>query len=189
MRDISPATRLRQGAALLVGAVLAAVVLRLADAGFHWVPLMVGIAYLLGALTDLERQAFERHIATCGLCRDELERLRPAANALPRSVEQLAPPPSLKASLMEVVEREASESESEPAHPARGAPFWRRLAPSGSWLRPALVAGASSSIRVMSAGRSARAARWPDVVTTATAPARSAMSASRAGGWSRSNGR
>ena len=99
-------------------------------------------AYLLGALTDLERQAFERHIATCGLCRDELERLRPAANALPRSVEQLAPPPSLKASLMEVVEREASAGEHEPKHPARGAPFWRRLAPSGSWLRPALVAGA-----------------------------------------------
>jgi anti-sigma-K factor RskA len=99
-------------------------------------------AYLLGALTDLERQAFERHIATCGLCRDELERLRPAANALPRSVEQLAPPPSLKASLMEVVEREASAGEPEPAHPARRAPLWRRLAPSGSWLRPALVAGA-----------------------------------------------
>ena len=103
-------------------------------------------AYLLGALTDLEHQAFERHMATCGVCRDEVERLRPAANALPRSVEQVAPPPGLKSSLMAVVEREASERETEP-EPAREAatlraPFWRRLAPSGSLLRPALVAGA-----------------------------------------------
>src|SRR5687768_921525 len=99
-------------------------------------------AYLLGALTDLERQAFERHMATCGLCRDEVERLRPAANALPRSVEQVAPPPSLKSSLMEVVERDASERESEPARPTRRVPLWRRLVPSGSPLRPALAAGA-----------------------------------------------
>ena len=54
-------------------------------------------AYLLGALTDLEREAFERHLAECAECRDEVERLRPAADALPRSVEQMEPPPSLKA--------------------------------------------------------------------------------------------
>jgi anti-sigma-K factor RskA len=64
-------------------------------------------AYLLGALSDRERQAFERHVAGCGECQEELERLRPAADALPGSVEQFQPPPRLKASLMEVVEREA----------------------------------------------------------------------------------
>jgi hypothetical protein len=64
-------------------------------------------AYLLGALGDTERKAFERHVAGCGECREELERLRPAADALPRSVEQIQPPARLKASLMEVVEREA----------------------------------------------------------------------------------
>jgi anti-sigma-K factor RskA len=57
-------------------------------------------AYLLGALNDLERQAFERHLNGCSECQDELERLRPAAEALPASVEQLAPPPGLKARLM-----------------------------------------------------------------------------------------
>ena len=67
-------------------------------------------AYLLGALTDLERQAFERHMAHCAECRDEIEQLRPAADALPRSVEQVEPPPSLKDSLMAVVEREAREA-------------------------------------------------------------------------------
>jgi Anti-sigma-K factor rskA/Putative zinc-finger len=64
-------------------------------------------AYLLGALNDLERQAFERHAAGCGECQEELERLRPAADVLPGSVEQLEPPPRLKAALMEIVERES----------------------------------------------------------------------------------
>ena len=64
-------------------------------------------AYLLGALNDLERQAFERHLRGCGECQEELARLRPAADALPGSVQQFEPPARLKASLMEVVEREA----------------------------------------------------------------------------------
>jgi anti-sigma-K factor RskA len=87
-------------------------------------------AYLLGALTELEQHAFERHMAGCTECQEELERLRPAADALPGSVEQLQPPASLKASLMEVVEREA-EVERQPAPRRRP----RRL-----FLRPALVA-------------------------------------------------
>jgi anti-sigma-K factor RskA len=61
-------------------------------------------AYLLGALDDLERQAFERHLSGCDECQEELERLRPAADALPGSVEQLAPPPGLKKRLMAEVE-------------------------------------------------------------------------------------
>jgi Anti-sigma-K factor rskA/Putative zinc-finger len=63
----------------------------------------VGV-YLLGALNDLERQAFERHLAGCGECQEELERLRPAAEALPGSVVQLEPPPGLKQRLMAEVE-------------------------------------------------------------------------------------
>jgi anti-sigma-K factor RskA len=94
-------------------------------------------AYLLGALTDLERQAFERHMAGCAKCRDELERLRPAADALPRSVEQLAPPPRLKASLMEVVERDAGATR-RVAGPSLGQRLRGLLAP----LRPALAVGA-----------------------------------------------
>lgn len=61
-------------------------------------------AYLLGALNDLERHAFERHLRDCEECRDELERLRPAAEALPGSVKQLEPPPGLKKRLMAEVE-------------------------------------------------------------------------------------
>ena len=61
-------------------------------------------AYLLGALPDLEAEALERHAMHCDTCRAELERLRPAADALPHSVEQYEPPPSLKASLMAAVD-------------------------------------------------------------------------------------
>ena len=97
-------------------------------------------AYLLGALTDLERQAFERHVAGCGECRDELERLRPAADALPRSVEQVEPPPGLKTSLMEVVESEARERSG--ARAARTRERRRLRLPSLTEFRPVLVAAA-----------------------------------------------
>jgi hypothetical protein len=63
-------------------------------------------AYLLGALNDLERQAFEHHLRGCADCQEELERLRPAAEALPGSVVQLDPPPGLKKRLMAEVERD-----------------------------------------------------------------------------------
>jgi anti-sigma factor RsiW len=96
-------------------------------------------AYLLGALTELERQAFERHLAGCAECRDEVERLRPAADALPRSVEQLDPPPGLKTSLMEVVEREAAERE---GAPALRRPWRPALRLSFTGARVALAAGA-----------------------------------------------
>jgi anti-sigma factor RsiW len=64
-------------------------------------------AYLLGALDPAEQAAFERHLAGCPECRSELEELRAAADALPRSVEPFAAPPSLKRSLMEAVREDA----------------------------------------------------------------------------------
>lgn len=67
----------------------------------------VGV-YLLGAMNDLERQAFESHLKGCSDCQEELERLRPAAEALPGSVDQLAPAPALKARLMAEVEGDAA---------------------------------------------------------------------------------
>jgi anti-sigma factor RsiW len=95
-------------------------------------------AYLLGALTDLERQAFEHHMESCAQCRDEVEQLRPAAEALPRSVEQVQPPRSLRTSLMEVVAQEARER---PGAPAPRRSLRERLLPSGL-VRLALVGAA-----------------------------------------------
>jgi anti-sigma-K factor RskA len=93
-------------------------------------------AYLLGALSDAERASFEQHLAGCPECRHELERLRPAADLLPRSVEQVEPPPSLKRSLMEVVDREAA---SQGARRSLGGRLRGLL---GGSLRPALTAAA-----------------------------------------------
>jgi anti-sigma factor RsiW len=97
-------------------------------------------AYLLGALNDLERQAFEAHLAACPACREQVDALRPAANALPRSVAPLAAPPELKRSLMAVVESEAAERGAAPA-PARRS-IRERLAamlPSFEGARPAVA--------------------------------------------------
>jgi anti-sigma-K factor RskA len=91
--------------------------------------------YVLGALSELERQAFESHLERCARCREDVERLRPAAEALPRSVTPLDPPPRLKAALMDVVEREAREREA-PARRPLGARL-RDLVPSLGGVRPA----------------------------------------------------
>jgi anti-sigma-K factor RskA len=95
-------------------------------------------AYLLGALPELEAQAFERHMAGCHECMQEVERLRVAAEALPRSVEPIEPPPGLRATLMETVMSEAGQA----ARPARERrPFFRlpRLSPSLAWVSAAFL--------------------------------------------------
>ena len=102
-------------------------------------------AYLLGALTGPERRNFEQHLDGCADCRAEIERLRPAADALPRSVEQIEPPPSLKSSLMKVVDSEARKRAGAP--PRRS--LWERLFPRGGLVRPALVAGVALAVGLL----------------------------------------
>jgi Anti-sigma-K factor rskA/Putative zinc-finger len=92
-------------------------------------------AYLLGALNDLERQAFERHLRGCSECQEEVERLRPAAEALPGSVVQLNPPPGLKKRLMAEVEGDSKVT----ALPARRRPM--RLLAVAAVLLVGLVVG------------------------------------------------
>lgn len=103
-------------------------------------------AYLLGALGELEVQAFERHLMSCAECHDEVERLRPAIEALPRSVPQRVAPPSLKQDLMEALERESREAEAEPRLQRRP---WRERLPSVVRTRPTLAwAGAAVLLAV-----------------------------------------
>jgi anti-sigma-K factor RskA len=91
-------------------------------------------AYLLGALEEHEARELEQHLEGCAHCRAERERLRLAADALPRSVLQVAPPPSLKESLM---------AEVEPESPAVSRPRARRrlreLLPDLGGMRPTLA--------------------------------------------------
>lgn len=107
-------------------------------------------AYLLGALPALEAEVFERHLMRCDDCQRELAELRPAVEALPRSVEQFDPPPSLKASLMDIVEREAAPAAAAPAPAPARAPRQRRDWFAGLRLRPALaVAGVALLLGVV----------------------------------------
>ncbi len=126
-------------------------------------------AYLLGALPDAERADFERHLDGCVVCHEEVERLRPAADLLPRSVEQLEPPPEPQARLMEAVEGDAG-----------------RASRAGAASR---VARRACSLR--GCGRRSRprrsCSRWRSAsahsscsTTTAAAPARSRRPSSRA---------
>lgn len=102
-------------------------------------------AYLLGALPELEAEVFERHLATCGICHEEVERLRVAADALPRSVEQLPAPEALKTSLMDVVNAEAAPP------PKLREPLLRRLLP-GPALRPVAAGACALVLLALGAG-------------------------------------
>lgn len=84
-------------------------------------------AYLLSALTEIETRAFEKHLEECPVCQDELDRLRPAVDALPRSVDPVSPPASLKTSLMATVNADAREARGEARSEARRHGMARRL--------------------------------------------------------------
>jgi anti-sigma-K factor RskA len=101
-------------------------------------------AYLLGALPEPEREAFEEHLADCPHCRRDVEHLGVAADALPVSVPPVDPPLALKRRLMTVVEAEAelvaaAERRGAPA-PAPRAPFRLRR----RWSLPPAVALAAA---------------------------------------------
>jgi anti-sigma-K factor RskA len=105
-------------------------------------------AYLLGALNDLERQAFERHLTGCSECQEELERLRPAAEALPGSVVQLEPPPGLKRRLMAEVEGDVEPD----VAPTRRAWLPRMRVPRLAFAAAALVLGLAIGFGVAQLG-------------------------------------
>ena len=69
-------------------------------------------AFALGALDAEQTDDFREHLQGCSRCQEELRRLTPAVRALPETVEQQAPPPGLKAKLMEEVRADlAAEAE------------------------------------------------------------------------------
>lgn len=100
-------------------------------------------SYVLGALTDDERVAYEAHLRTCATCRAEVEELRVAAQALPVSPPPMVPPPALKARIMAEVEREAKLLAGAQAPPRARRSWWRWSLPA-----PALAALASVALLV-----------------------------------------
>ena len=89
-------------------------------------------AYVLGALAVAEREQFEEHLSTCAICREEVEELQPAAEALPMASPLMVPPPELKDRIMAEVEHEAELLGATGAGADRPARTERRRR--GSWL-------------------------------------------------------
>jgi anti-sigma-K factor RskA len=84
-------------------------------------------AYALDAIDDLERAAFDRHIADCDTCRGELDELRETAARL-ADTSWSVPPPRLRADVMAAVGRTRQIPRPAPAPAAtdRRTPAWRR---------------------------------------------------------------
>lgn len=101
-------------------------------------------AYVLGALPELEVELLERHLIGCESCRAEVEDLRPVTAAMARSVPQVEPPASLKASLMEIVNAEAAARAPEPrrGRSRDGRSFWSWF----SGLQPRMAAAMAVAV-------------------------------------------
>jgi anti-sigma-K factor RskA len=98
-------------------------------------------AYLLGALPAEEADELEGHLGDCARCQEDRRRLEISIAAVGGSVEQVAPPPSLRARLLEAVQAQAGPEPAPRARPALRRPRWRL--PS---LRPAAVGLAAACL-------------------------------------------
>ena len=97
-------------------------------------------AYVLGAMTAAERHEFELHLETCAACREEIDELRPAAEALPIASPPMQPPAALKDRIMAEVEREAALLASAGADADRPRPAKQRRGRLSGWrLAPVAV--------------------------------------------------
>jgi anti-sigma-K factor RskA len=97
-------------------------------------------AYVLEALPASDQRDFEIHLESCPVCREEMQELRMAADALALAAPPMPAPPELRSRVMAVVEREAEllrAAGPEADRPARSRrrPKWRSVV-AGAWLRP-----------------------------------------------------
>jgi len=107
-------------------------------------------AYALDAVDDLERVAFERHVAECEACRTEVGELRETATRLADSTWSV-PPPRLRSDVMAAIGRTRQLPPVESARtvvPRATAPRWRRLT-AVAVAAGILAAGASAGVWVV----------------------------------------
>lgn len=112
-------------------------------------------AYAVDALDDLERAAFERHLAECADCRAEVASLRETA-ALLASAEATEPPPALRARVL------ADISTVRPLPPEVTPPLTPRRR------RPArFLVAAAAAVVIVGAGATVWQQPWEDNPTVA----------------------
>jgi anti-sigma-K factor RskA len=103
-------------------------------------------AYALDAIDDLERAAFDRHLADCESCRAEVDELRETAGRLADSTWSV-PPPRLRTDVLAAIgrTRQVAPGEAAPAERDAGAVSrWRRFT-AGAAAAGILAAGAGAA--------------------------------------------
>jgi len=104
-------------------------------------------AYVLDAVDDLERVAFERHLADCPACRIEADELRETATRLADGAWSV-PPPRLRNDVLAAIGRTRQLPPGEPARrerdPRAAVSRWRRLT-AGAAAAAVLAAGAGAA--------------------------------------------
>lgn len=114
-------------------------------------------AYMLGALGSGEAAALERHAAGCERCQAEIRWLTPALDALPESIERLAPPRELRERVMAEVHADGraaagvrgDDRAARPGIFGRASAWLRNLGSGPMGLRP--VAGVAVAVLVVAA--------------------------------------
>jgi anti-sigma factor RsiW len=140
-------------------------------------------AYALGVLDERAAALLEHHLAECDACTEELRWLQPAADAIPGSVEQMAPPPSLRKSLMETVTAEAAAAGVRPSDRPTGWRSWLPRFGDGFTLRPALAVTATVLLLVAGvAGYELRSGNSSSEPTSRSYSAQSDVNGSSASG-------
>lgn len=104
-------------------------------------------AYALDAVDDLERVAFERHLAGCDACRTESDELRETATRLADSTWSV-PPPRMRTEVLAAIGRTRQLTPGEPARRERDSRAavsrWRRFT-AGAAAAAILAAGAGAA--------------------------------------------
>jgi len=114
-------------------------------------------AYVMDAISEQDRARFERHLAGCQECGQEVASLREATARL-GGASAVPPPPGLKERVMAAaaVTRQQPPVTAEPDAPARTGAVVRARTRAGAWLRSlawpgrlALAAAAAASVAVL----------------------------------------
>jgi anti-sigma-K factor RskA len=95
-------------------------------------------SYVLDALSDEERAAFEAHLAGCAECRAEVAELLQVVDVLPLALDEIAPSESLRDRVMDI----SREPERPALVPIPGGRATRRPRPSWHWPELAAIAAA-----------------------------------------------